>query len=476
MTEPSTSAGARKGRYRQDSQEQTILREGQNVQVQPQASQSNLMGIQQQTSTTTRPAGGFERLIMQDKQQKPHPHAHPQASLSNLPQLGTGLTPDTVRRGRKWFKMALPSYDPATKAIKEDVKDTLLPGSRSFTERETYSSLHGRRTAGSNLDVIIVTEFLIYPKDPTVPFQRGFEDSISRRYNDEVPIEYPRMTRKEEKVYPGITSKWSLFASHWFVMCPTTRERSKVRLVSPRLSTSTNTSSNELTTSHPPPWHQAIHIMWRHLHSNYTVQTDSTCRTSINLIYAEIYTSSQLKQITSAILHFEPVMCVLTNQHHHHHHHHEEPNLWKSPILFPQLRVPKRNYRDNPRLGARDPTPLSRTESLALIASSEPNPKLGLPRYLIDLLNPPSQDNREYRWALQGIAQSGLIRHTQLPACEESEDAIRWAELTVAFIQGALACRIQELERIRPDHEGLRAFMSGVRTRSDGSEWRRGSG
>lgn len=216
--------------------------------------------------------------------------------------------------------------------------------------------------------------------------------------------------------------------------------------------------------------------MWRHLHSNYTILTDSTCRTSINLLHARNYTSSQIKQITSAILHFEPVMCVLTNHHHHHHNRDEEPNLQTSLIPFLQPRQPKRNYRDNPRLGARNPTPLSRTESLALIASSEPSPKVGFAPYLIDLLNPPSQDNQEYRWALQGIGNSGLIRHTQLPACKGSEDAIRWAELTVAFIQGALACRIQDLERIRPDHEGLRAFMSGVRTRSDGSEWRRGSG
>ena len=225
MTEPSTSERADRGRYRQDSQKKTISRERQNVQVQPQASQNNLMSIQQPTSTTSPSAKGFEHLTVQDKQRQPHAHAQPQASLSNLPQLGTGLTPDTARRGRKWFKMALPSYEPAMKATTEVAKNTLLPGSRSFTERETYSSLHGRRTAGSNLDVIIVTEFLIFPKDPATSFHRGCEENISRRYNDEVPIEYPRMTKREEKVYPGVTSKWSLFDSHCFVVCPTSSER-----------------------------------------------------------------------------------------------------------------------------------------------------------------------------------------------------------------------------------------------------------
>ncbi len=213
--------------------------------------------------------------------------------------------------------------------------------------------------------------------------------------------------------------------------------------------------------------------MWRYLLSKYTIKTNPTCRTSVHLFRAEIYTLSQLKQITSAILHFEPVMCALTDRHRHRH---EEVDPYYSPFPFLHPRPPKKNYGDNPLLGARTPTPLSRTESLALIASSESNIKLGFAASLIDLINPPSDDGREYCWDVQDIASSGLIRHTQLPGCEGSEDAIRWVELTVAFIQGALACRIQELKRLRPDHEGLRAFMSGVRSRSDGREWRRGSG
>ncbi len=213
--------------------------------------------------------------------------------------------------------------------------------------------------------------------------------------------------------------------------------------------------------------------MWRHLRSNYTIETNSGCRTSIQLFRKEIYNFSQLKQITSAIIHFEPVMRVLTNRHVRRH---EEPDHLRSPFPFLHPRPPKENYRDNPLLGARTPTPLSRTESLALIAASESNPKLGFAAYLIDLINPTSDDGREYCWVLQHVASAGMIKHTHLPGCEGSEDAIRWAELTIAFIQGALACRIQELERMKPDHEGLRAFMSGVRSRSDGGEWRRGSG
>ena len=213
--------------------------------------------------------------------------------------------------------------------------------------------------------------------------------------------------------------------------------------------------------------------MWRHLHSNYTIQTDSTCKTSIHLLRTEHYTLTQLKQIACAIIHFEPVMCVLTN---HHHHRYQDPNPSTCLSSIPHPPPPRRNYRDNPLLGARNPSPQSRTSSLALIASIEPNPKLGNTAPLIALINPSSSGDRgEYCWALQGIPHSGLLKHNYLPGCEGSEDAIRWAELTIAFIEGALACQIQDMERIRPDHEGLRAFMSGIRTRSDGGQRRHGS-
>ncbi len=202
MAGPSTSHRGEEGRNSQN------LRKG-------------IIGTQKESTIINPPATGVDRLNIQDKQPQPQT----QASLSNLPELGTGWTPDTARRGRKWFKSALPTYEPATKAITENTKSGLLPGSRSFTERHTYPSLHDRRTAGSNLDVVIVTEFLILPKDPTISFQRGFAERVSRLYNNEVPIEYPRMTRREEKVFPGTVTRWNIFESNWLLVFPTNSER-----------------------------------------------------------------------------------------------------------------------------------------------------------------------------------------------------------------------------------------------------------
>lgn len=204
MAGPSTSHRAEEGKNRQNPKK-------------------GMIGTQKQSTTIDPPARGVERLTIQDKQPQPQP----QASLSNLPELGTGLNPDTARRGRKYYKLALPGYEPATKATTEDAKVTLLPGSRSLTEMDTHFSLHGCRTAGSDLDVIIVTELLILPKDPAISFQRGFTENVSRRYNDEVPIEYPRMAKREEQVFPGTTKKWNMFESSCLLAFPTSSERCK---------------------------------------------------------------------------------------------------------------------------------------------------------------------------------------------------------------------------------------------------------
>ncbi len=203
-----------------------------------------------------------------------------------------------------------------------------------------------------------------------------------------------------------------------------------------------------------------IQTIWTHLHSKYDIRTNSDCKTRVHLVNDEPYTLPQLKQLASAIIHFEPVMTVLTN------HHHQDPS-------HPRSRA-KRNWRDNPRLGGQ-PANLSRTASIALIESITPNPKHGDTAPLLELIHPsPSSsandDGREYCWSLHDIASSGLIRHCKLPACRTAEDAIRWAELTGSFVLAALACRTQELQKMQPTNKGLRAFMSGVRS----GEWRAG--
>ncbi len=206
MSGSSTSHRAKEGKNRQNSQK-------------------GIIGSQKQSTALSPPTVRVERLAIHDKQPQPH------ASLSNLPQLGTGWTPDTARRGRKRFKQALPNYEPATEATAENAKRGLLPGSRSVTERQTYTSLHDRRTAGSNLDVMIATDFLLFPKDSTNSFRPGFAESVSRSYNDEVPIAYPRMTKREEKVFPGILTKWHIFESNWLLVFPTNSERGEFAIL-----------------------------------------------------------------------------------------------------------------------------------------------------------------------------------------------------------------------------------------------------
>ncbi len=121
-----------------------------------------------------------------------------QTSLSNLPLRGTGLTPAAAGRGRKSFTKAMPPHVPSTREVAEYPKS-----------REPGLPLRDRRNEGRNLDVVIVTEFMI-ARQGHYPFHRFVQD-VSRIYNEEVPVEYPRMSRWPEKVYPGTAQKWHLF-------------------------------------------------------------------------------------------------------------------------------------------------------------------------------------------------------------------------------------------------------------------------
>lgn len=218
----------------------------------------------------------------------------------------------------------------------------------------------------------------------------------------------------------------------------------KMKLVSPRL----KTSESEADT-----WKEVVQIMWTHLDTKYDIRTTPECKTNIHLINDEPYDLPQLKQITSAIIHFEPVMSVLTSH-------------------YEYARIPaQRNWRDNPCLGGGE-AKLSRAESIAVIENIMPNPKQGDMAPLFELIHPSYGDGVEYCWALHDMASSGLIQHCKLPACRTAEDAIRWTELTLSFVLGALACRPQDLQKIKATNTGLRAFMSGVRS----GEWRAQTG
>lgn len=221
----------------------------------------------------------------------------------------------------------------------------------------------------------------------------------------------------------------------------------KITLISPRLE----------TTEHPtqhPPWKDVIRATWTYLLKYYTIipEASSECGTTIQISHGRDCTLPELKKIAAAIIHFEPVLSVLVNQR-------EEAAKTNNGSSTPII---KRNWRDNPRLGA-GKAKLTRPQSIAAIESIQPNLKLGDIAPLLELVQPGNDE--EYAWVLYRVAFDRVIQYRQAPACESGDDVIMWADLAVSFIEGALAYRSTGggVQRIAPNHQGLRYFLSGVR-------------
>ena len=202
MTDPSPKLHTKQGKQRKGPKSERATSRHQDVRGQPLASRSDMT----QPQTTTVVARGVEQMTLQDAGR---------ASLLDLPRRETGLTAAAARRGGNWFTTAMPPYEPPTR---EAAKHDHVLGSKPSTSPESRGpglSLRDRRNEGRNLDVLIVTEFMIAYKGP-YPFGDRFVENVSRIYNEEVPLKYPRMSRWPEKRYPGTVEKWHMFEEKVF--------------------------------------------------------------------------------------------------------------------------------------------------------------------------------------------------------------------------------------------------------------------
>lgn len=70
-------------------------------------------------------------------------------------------------------------------------------------------------------------------------------------------------------------------------------------------------------------------------------------------------------------------------------------------------------------------------------------------------------DEIGYCWSL-GRYYTNPIAFSRPPASERAEEVIKWADLTLSFIQAAITCTSPaHLQRIAPTSSGLRYFLTG---------------
>lgn len=107
----------------------------------------------------------------------------------------------------------------------------------------------------------------------------------------------------------------------------------------------------------------------------------------------------------------------------------------------------KGNWRDSPGLANK-----SRSEAIAAIENTLNATTLGLMLH--------GTDSQPYQWRFSGTA--GGIEVCNPREITMAEDAVRWVDFVLSFVQGSMACRSRDdLERFPPNHEGLAHFLSG---------------
>jgi len=193
----------------------------------------------------------------------------------------------------------------------------------------------------------------------------------------------------------------------------------------------------------PSDWRKDIEATWRYLCNHYKIELPpNTLGGTTIYISASKYTLLDIKRIAQATVHFESTLDVL------------------APARQIGRQRINRNWRDNDRLKN-----LSQSEAMTAIEDTT-----SLPQFL-QLIHP-SWSLSTYRWDFTGSIPGRLhvryrpyIIFRSAPLIETASDPLWCTEFALSTVRGAIACRsLAHLQKIPRNHEGLREFLSGVRT------------
>ena len=170
------------------------------------------------------------------------------------------------------------------------------------------------------------------------------------------------------------------------------------------------------------------------LNKVYNLRPDFPEDASINIAPDPAYSTSELKRLAQAVIHFEPALKALA------------PSDWATNIGR------KSNWINNPHLGLRN---LSRAESIAHIGTIEDSEQ---PRSVAGLIQ--KGRVRNYCWNFTRHVVDPLITYRQIPKCTTSSEMICWIELVTTFVRASIKCDSSvKLQKVPPNIRGLRWFL-----------------
>lgn len=184
------------------------------------------------------------------------------------------------------------------------------------------------------------------------------------------------------------------------------------------------------------PWRQEIEMVWGWLGYFYTITERNYRSTQIHVSLGQSpLTCTEFRQLAQAVVHFEPAFEVLTG------------------VGRRSNRFAKSNWADSHYL-AQDGR--SRADSIVYLSRES---RLN---YLVTAMHGSRQGNH-FAWGFDSLAAPGYhekwFTYRKPPAATSGEEVLAWAELTVTFIQAALACPGPEaLQRVPATIGGLTWF------------------
>ncbi|KAA8644932.1 uncharacterized protein ATNIH1004_009143 [Aspergillus tanneri] len=268
---------------------------------------------------------------------------------------------------------------------------------------------------GIEMELLLESRFTPSAADNTFP---RFARQCAMSYNSSVPSPYPRMHSLVQAQWEGVPhTQWVL---HHDPTCETQQEPWGIEIISP------------LLRSHPgSQWRQSVEALWSFINQKYIAQSNADCSTHVHISRVEGFSTTDVKRVAQAIIHFEPAF---------------------EALVPPERRgneYSRSNWLDNPQLGYQN---LSRDQSIELIESRNTTDEI------IGIMNP--NQSKYFGWNFLPLKTFRTIEFRRGSASLSANDAFTWVELAMSFIQAAMIQpSSQQLLRYPRTIGGLKDFI-----------------
>lgn len=289
---------------------------------------------------------------------------------------------------------------------------------------------------GIELELLLESRTIPSAADNTFP---RFARHCAASYNNSVPGQFPRMHSLIQAQWVGVPyTQWVL---HHDPTCETEREPCMLpatlrvtSLVLRQLTGGIEVISPLFRYFPGSHWRQNVEALWSFMSQRYLMHSNADCSTHVHISRVEGYSTSDVKRIAQAIIHFEPAFEALV------------------PSERRGNEYSRSNWLDNPQLAYRK---LSREQSIGLIEAMNTTDEI------IDIMNP--NQSKYFGWNFLSLKTYKTIEFRRGTASLSSNDTFMWVELGMSFVQAAMTqLSSQQMQKYPKTTGGLMDFIQNA--------------